>query len=96
MKEPNYFSILLDMLNYVNSHYEKEDFVEFFDNVMRYKNINDKYLILSSLLDTDINIFEKWYLKYLNECINSDDINIKMKAKSIYDLYEDAFKKVEL
>lgn len=65
-------------------------------SLMESKNINDKYLILSSLLDTDINIFENWYLKYLNECINSDDITIKMKAKAIYDLYEEDFKKVEL
>lgn len=96
MKETNYFSSLSDILDYVNSHYKKEDFVTFFNDIMESKNINDKYLILSSLLDTDINIFEKWYLKYLNECINSDDINIKMKAKQIYDLYEEAFKKVEL
>ncbi len=65
-------------------------------NLMENQNINDKYLILSSLLDTNINIFEKWYLKYLNECINSNDITIKMKAKAIYDLYEEDFKKVEL
>lgn len=65
-------------------------------NLMEIQNINDKYLILSSLLDTNINIFEKWYLKYLNECINSNDITIKMKAKAIYDLYEEDFKKVEL
>lgn len=65
-------------------------------NLMENQNINDKYLILSSLLDTNINVFEKWYLKYLNECINSNDITIKMKAKAIYDLYEEDFKKVEL
>lgn len=96
MKETNYVSCLLDILDYVNSHYEKGDFAIFFDNIMESKNINDKYLVLSSLLDTDINIFEKWYLKYLKECINSDDIDIKMKAKSIYELYEDSFKKVDL
>lgn len=65
-------------------------------NLMEIQNINDKYLILSSLLDTNINIFEKWYVKYLDECINSNDITIKMKAKAIYDLYEEDFKKVEL
>lgn len=83
-----------EILRFLISHYKKDNFVTFFDYMMNKQNINNKYLILSFLLDTNINIFEKWYVKYLDECINSNDISIKMKAKAIYDLYEDSFKEI--
>lgn len=98
-KEMNYLNELFEnyedhhkeIISYLNSKSKDQHYKDLFDWILQNENNENKYLILSFILDSDINIFDIWYVKNLKKCINSDDILLRKRALSIYGLYRKQF-----
>ena len=50
-----------------------------------------KYHVLSSLLSSDVDVFDKWYVQALKESASSNNEFLSLKARSILRLYPDRF-----
>ena len=83
-----------EIVEFFESNYEKDYFIDMFNWIIDKENDANKYLMLSSLLDTDIDIFTEWYVKSLKKCMNSSDFLLKKRSMSIYRLYEKKFEEV--
>ena len=69
-------------------------FTNFYSWLFSKLSNNEKSLLLSIILGSNIDIFNTWYKKALQFCIDSDDIVLSSKAKDIYDLYSERFNNV--
>ena len=101
-KQVRYLETLLDdyeemqseILLFLKKCYEDINFKQLFDYIMTHTKDENKYLVLSSFLDTDVDIFSNWYVSGLRKCIQSSDAGVKMRATSIYNLYKEYFERI--
>ncbi len=93
---------------YVNSEDDNEDkicslfeglvneiyFDDMFNWIFNLLNDQEKFDVLSALLNSDINIFVEWYKKALMVCMKSKDCTIAKKSENIFNLYKEDFEEV--
>ena len=65
-----------------------------FNWIFNLLNDQEKFDVLSALLNSDINIFVEWYKKALMVCMKSKDCTIAKKSENIFNLYKEDFEEV--
>ena len=83
-----------ELISFWKTASEKIYFEDFFEWSFLRLNPEHKYFALSSILSSDIDVFQKWFVESLRDSAKSENKFLSSKAKNIYDLYFDLFEKI--